>query len=146
MILKQRIDNCGPISDLALDFENIFEQVFGEPSSSSANWTPRSNVSETETGYSIELELPGVDPSEVSVELQDGLLEVFGEKKVGSESEEIKLLKNERRGGSFKRTFKFSTLLNSDAISATFKHGVLTIELPKAEQVLPKKVEIQISE
>ena len=63
-----------------------------------------------------------------------------------AEMEGTKVLKSERRHGSFRRTFKFAIPLNSDGIAAEFKHGILIVNLPKAEQVLPKKIEIKVAE
>ena len=141
MILRQRLDKNrtgSPLTDFALDVENIFEQVFGEgttSSNSNSDWVPRSNVIESDGAYSVELELPGIASEDVTVELKDGSLEISGEKKMADLSEGSKLLKSERRSGSFQRSFKFSTQLDADKISATFKNGVLLVELPKSEQV-----------
>ncbi len=148
MILRQRVDNRGtgnPLADFALDFENIFENVFGETKATS-DWVPRSNVTETDAAYTVELELPGIGSDEVSVELKDGQLEIFGEKKTGELADGHKLLKSERRSGAFRRKYKFSTQLDAEKISANFKHGILTVQLPKAEQVLPRKIEVKIQD
>ena len=150
MILRQRLDKNrtgSPLTDFALDVENIFEQVFGEgttSSNSNSDWVPRSNVIESDGAYSVELELPGIASEDVTVELKDGSLEISGEKKMVDLSEGSKLLKSEQRNGSFQRSFKFSTQLDADKISATFKNGVLLVELPKSEQVLPRKIEVKI--
>jgi len=150
MILRQRLDKNrtgSPLTDFALDVENIFEQVFGEvtaTSNSNSDWVPRSNVIESDGAYSVELELPGIASEDVSVELKDGNLEISGEKKMADMPEGSKLLKSERRKGTFQRSFKFSTQLDADKISASFKNGILLVELPKSEQVLPRKIEVKI--
>ena len=146
MIMKQRINLGGPLVDLATDFEKAFENVFGELTQTDSDWVPRANVLETDSGYNIELELPGVDGGEVSVELSEGTLEITGTKTVSTEIEGTRVLKSERRHGSFRRTFKFNTPLNSENISAEFKNGILTVSLPKSEQVLPRKIDIKVSE
>lgn len=144
MIMKQRYNR--PFADLANDVENIIEHVFGENANSADSLTPRANVFETDTAFLVELELPGVDPGLVNVELNDGMLEIFGDKDFEAEVDGRKTLKLERRSGSFKRTFKFSTQLDAEKISASFKHGILAVDLPKAEQVLPRKIEIKVAE
>ena len=147
MIMKQRINLAGrPFTDLANDFEKVIENVFGDLTQSDSDWAPRANVLETDSQYSVEIELPGISPDDVSVELSDGTLEVSGTKSVTSEMEGTKVIKNERRHGTFRRTFKFGTPLNSDSISAEFKHGILTVMLPKAEEVLPKKINIKVTD
>ena len=146
MIMKQRINLGGPFVDLASDFEKAIENVFGDLTQTDSDWVPRANVLETDSGYSIELELPGVEAEAVSVELSEGTLEISGTKSVSAEVEGTRILKSERRHGSFRRTFKFNTPLNSEGISAEFRNGILTVSLPKSEQVLPRKIDIKIAE
>lgn len=148
MILRQRLDNSrtgSPLTDFALDVENIFEQVFGETrATNKTEWAPRSNVVETESVYIVEMELPGISSEDVSVELKDGSLEISGEKKIPEPAEGSKLLKSDRQSGTFSRTYKFSTQLDADKISASFKNGMLLVELPKSDQVRPRKIEVKI--
>ena len=144
MIMKQRYHR--PFSDLAYDVENIIEHVFGESVNTQSELTPCADVVESDAGFTVELELPGVSPELVNVELNDGTLEVSGERPVEAEAEGRKVLKSERRSGAFRRTFKFSTQLDAEKISASFKHGILTVNLPKSEKVLPRKIEIQVGE
>ena len=144
MILKQRYQR--PFSDLANDVENIIEHVFGDPGSHQSNWVPRSNVFETESEFIVELELPGIEPTAVDVELKEGSLEISGEKNLAEVIEGQQILNAERRSGTFSRSFKFSTQLDADKISASFKYGVLSVRLPKSEKVLPRKIEVQVAE
>ncbi len=144
MILKPRYDR--PFSDLASDFENIIEHVFGDTNSGASHWSPRANVLESDHSYTIELELPGIDPTEVGIELNDGTLEVTGKKEAAVDVEGVKLLKSERSNGAFSRSFKFSTQLDAENISASFKHGILTVLLPKSEKVVPRKIEVTIAD
>ena len=147
MIMKQRYNR--PFADLANDFENIIEHVFGDSANSTSTTStlaPRANVYEVDSGYSVELELPGVDPETVNVELNEGTLEISGDKNVELEVEGRKTLESERRSGSFKRTFKFSIQLDAEKITAGFKNGILTVDLPKSEKVLPRKIEVKVSE
>ena len=147
MIMKQRINLGGhPFTDLANDFEKVIENVFGELTHTDTDWAPRANVLETDENYSVELELPGISPDDVSVELSDGTLEISGSKSVSSEIEGTKVLKSERRHGAFRRTFKFNAPLEADKISAEFKHGILTVTLPKSAEILPRKIEIKVAD
>ena len=145
MILKQRMENS-TLNDLASDFENLFETVFGEGPKSPNTWAPRANVSETDASYLVELELPGVTGDDVNVELTDGSLVISGEKTVEEKGEGVKVLRSERRGGAFRRSFKFTMQLDAEKITANFNHGILKVELPKSEQVLPRKIEVKIGE
>lgn len=145
--MKQRINlDVRPFSNLASDFEKVIENVFGDYTQSDSDWVPRANVLETDGNYSVELELPGIQGDDVAVELSEGTLEIAGTKSVTTEVEGTKVLKSERRHGSFRRTFKFSTPLEADNISAEFKNGILTVVLPKSAQVLPRKIEVKVAE
>ena len=139
MILKQRINNAS-LTDLASDFENLFEQVFGEPGQPQNTWTPRANVLENDSSYLVEIELPGLSADDVAVELKEGRLSVSGEKT--SVENDMTVLKSETRNGKFSRSFKFPAQLSADKISANFKNGMLSVELPKSEAVLSRKIEI----
>ena len=142
MILKQRIDGS-TFNDLATDFENLVEHVFGEGNTQNT-WAPRANVTETNSAYFVELELPGLAGDDVSVELSEGSLVISGEKSIETTDESTKVLRSERRTGSFSRSFKFQTQLDPERIAASFNNGVLRVELPKSEQVLPRKIDIKV--
>jgi HSP20 family protein len=137
-----------PFGDFQLDVDNLFDQVFGERTKTCkpADWTPRVAVNETETSYDLVMELPGVDPSEVSIEAKDNQLEISGSRSAVELEEGVKSLRNERLHGSFSRKFEFKQPVNNDAISAEFKHGLLNVSLPKSETVLPKKIEIKVAD
>ena len=89
------------------------------------------------------VELPGIDPAEVSVEMQEGRLEISGEKKIAELAEGVNGVRDERLKGEFKRVFEFSKLIEPDEIKAEFKNGLLQIDLPKSAKVLPRKIDIQ---
>lgn len=138
-----------PFGDFQIDVDNLFDQVFGDRTKSpetTTDWTPRVSISESESAYGFIMELPGVDPSSVSIEMKDSQLEISGEKTLAELGEGVKSLREERYRGKFLRRFEFAQQVNSDAISAEYKNGLLTIELPKAESVLPRKIEITVAD
>ena len=148
---KNRVST--PFGDFQVDVENLVGHLFGEGSKAcstkgdeccDATWTPRVSVIESDTNYQMVVELPGVDPADVTLEMQEGRLEISGEKKVDELEEGVDSVRNERLSGEFKRVFEFSKLVEADAIKAEFKNGLLTIELPKSEKILPRKINIQV--
>lgn len=153
---KNRVST--PFGDFQVDVENLVGQLFGENSADgrtqdrydsadeccSTAWTPRISVVESETDYQMVVELPGVDPAEVSVEMQEGRLEISGEKKAAELVEGVSSLRDERLSGAFKRVFEFAKMVEPDGIQAEFKNGLLKIELPKSARVLPRKIDIQV--
>jgi len=140
--------NCNRLGDFQVDIENLFDHFFGNvsPASGQTSWTPSTNVTESETGYKVVMELPGVIADDVSIEIKDNTLDVHGNKTVTEPAEGERRARSERRSGDFRRKFEFSTSVNADGISAEFKHGLLTIELPKSEKVLPRKINIKSSD
>lgn len=139
--------NCNRLGDFPVDIENLFDNIFGSARPASrTGWTPATNVTESETGYTVIMELPGVSAENVSIEIKNNTLDVHGEKTVAEPAEGERAARSERRSGDFSRKFEFSTLVDADNISAEFKHGLLKIMLPKSEKVLPRKINIKSSD
>lgn len=140
--------NFNRLGDFQVDIENLFDHFFGNQSnstataSSQAKLTPRADVIETEKGYALVMELPGVKVDDVSIEMKENQLAVSGSKKIAELQEGQRVAKSERRAGEFSRTFEFSSRVDADAISASFTDGLLTIRLPKCEKAMPRKIKI----
>ncbi len=104
---------------------------------------PEANMMETEKAVEVTVELPGMKPEEVKVEFKDGALWVTGEKREEKEEKGKTFHRIERRTGQFRRVFAMPTGIEEGKIGAKFDGGILTITLPKAEQAVPKKIEIK---
>lgn len=142
---KNRI--ATPFGDLQVDVENLFEQFFGDREiAPQGRWLPHTNISESDTSYRVSVELAGVKPADVTVEMHDGVLEVSGKREKVKLPEGVRALKVEQRSGEFRRKFEFPTLVDADRIEAAYENGVLSIELPKSEKVLPRKINIKVAE
>lgn len=113
--------------------------VFGRD----GKFLPEANMMETEKAVEVTVELPGMKPEEVKVEFKDGALWVTGEKREEKEEKGKTFHRIERRTGQFRRVFAMPTGIEEGKIGAKFDGGVLTITLPKAEQAVPKKIEIK---
>ena len=154
MKIKNRIDQAlnNSFGDLPADLETIVQHLFGGTATSTTqfktercSWVPRANVLESDAGYNVQLELPGLSAEDFSVEIKEGVLEISGESKQAELAEGEKSLRRERTAGKFRRSFEFSTTVDADKISADFKHGVLTLNVPKSEKELPRKIEINVA-
>ena len=130
-----------PFGDFQIDVDNIFDHVFGDrkQASPASDWSPRVSVTETDTDYGLVMELPGVDPSNVSIEMNDNKLDIAGSRDLVELAEGETSLRDERQHGSFSRKFAFKQAVDNDSISASFKHGLLSVSLPKAKSALPKE-------
>ena len=123
-------------------FPQINEQVGVNPFQGTAY--PKVNVYEYDTKIGVIAEIPGLDKKDLHVEVEEGVLTVSGEKSHGFDEGEAKVLRRELKHSSFKRQFTLGEMLDGDNISANFKDGILSIEIPKVEPALPKKNIVKI--
>lgn len=107
-------------------------------------WHPAVDISEDDNGYKVAMELPGLVKEDVKISFKEDVLHVSGEKKYENDEETKNYHHNERRYGKFERAFKIYSDVIEDKIEATFKDGVLNINLPKAEIAKPKEIEVKV--
>ena len=105
-----------------------------------ADWTPASDIYETETGYLIAIDLPGIDRQALEIDIDDSRLVVKGVR-AGAESKQHR---SERPRGKFLRTYSVPGSVDQAKIAAEYKDGVLQISLPKRTEQKPKKIDIKI--
>lgn len=105
-------------------------------------WQPVVDICESKTGYEIHLELPGITPEQVKVELDDNILKIGGEK-VRSEQEGLEYRYRERAVGEFSRAFTLPEDADRNSISARFEHGLLVVGIQKKAQSQPRRIDIQ---
>ena len=124
-------------------FPDVVRQVGIKPYGNTAY--PKVNVYEYDDRIGIVAEIPGLDKKQLNVEVEDGILTISGDKHSAFESEGAKVLRKELKESSFKRQFELGELLDGDNISANFKDGILSIEVPKTEPEKPQKKFVKIS-
>lgn len=105
-------------------------------------WAPALDVSERSDAYLVAVELPGVQPDDLEVAFEDGLLTVQGERHFAHDSSEQRLHRVERRYGAFRRSVTLPNHVVADAIEATTTDGVLQIVVPKAEDTKPRRIKV----
>jgi HSP20 family protein len=108
----------------------------------SAVWSPRVDISENEEQFELALDLPGIDKKDVKISYNEDTLSISGERFVENYDKVLNQYM-ERSYGKFYRSFSLPGKVNADAIAASYDNGVLTIKVPKAEEVKPKAIEIQ---
>jgi HSP20 family protein len=128
-----------PFERRLLDFEPFWR-------SSEGGWpkVPAVDVAETQTGYEVTAELPGMDEKSIDVNLADGVLTIRGEKKEEKEEKKKDYYVSERRFGSFQRSFTVPNGVDADQIEAHFKNGILVVKLPKSAQARQNEKKIEI--
>ena len=112
-----------------------------EPTYEGRVYVPRTDIYEKEEAILVRCDMPGVAPDQVDIRLDNTELEITGTQSVRT-PEEMDLLVGEYETGVFRRTFSIPQLIDRDKIRARMHNGVLDIELPKAEQAKPRKIEI----
>ncbi|WP_226703496.1 Hsp20/alpha crystallin family protein [Microbulbifer elongatus] len=137
--------------DTMLNFDDFVEQFFnpGQPRSESRSgfFSPRVDVHERKDSYEISAEMPGIRKEDLDVTLENGVLTLEAEVHEQSQEEgdeEHRVLRQERRYGKFTRSFNLGEDIKEEDIDATFKDGVLTLTIPKAEPKKPVSHRIQI--
>ncbi len=106
-----------------------------------ADWTPASDIYETESGYLIAMDLPGIKREELQIDIDENRLIVKGTREVA----ESRQHRTERPRGKFLRTFSVPASVDQSRIGAEYKDGVLQIRLPRRSEPKPKKIDIKIS-
>jgi HSP20 family protein len=106
-----------------------------------ADWTPAADIYESEAGYSILLDLPGIQRDDVQIDLDDNRLTVRGNREIAVAQNS----RSERPRGKFLRTFSIPPVVDQKTIDASYKDGVLQIKLPRRAAPSSQKIEIKIS-
>jgi HSP20 family protein len=106
-------------------------------------WQPSINVREDQDAFHIEAELPGVNPDDVDISLEDRVLTISGEKRSDTSREEESYHVAERSYGRFERSFTLARSVDPDAIEARYDRGVLLVTIPKPEEQKPRRIQIR---
>lgn len=120
-------------------FNNIFDEFFGKDLSQfrghdSAASTPAINVRESDKDFTIEVAAPGYSKENLTLNVEDKVLTIEGKREEEKSEEGTKFNRKEFSYGSFKRSFKVSSEVNAEGISASYENGILNVVVPKAEE------------
>lgn len=127
------------------DFDRFLENFFPNTGHSNGNttpWRPRVELAETESTFMVTVDLPGIAKEDVTINFENDVLTVSGERTQTRDSENTTYYRSERFYGSFSRSFSFPKGVDVNGIQANFENGVLTITVPKSDDVKPRKIEI----
>lgn len=127
-----------PFSRTALDVEPFWR---GEVALTAM---PSVDIVEKDDAYKVSAELPGMAAGDIEVKYSDGMLTISGEKEEDKEEKKKDYFLSERRYGSFKRSFRLADGVDADKIAASFKNGVLTVNLPKTAEARKKTKTIAV--
>jgi HSP20 family protein len=130
---------------MSMDPFEEFDKFFDWPRSShQMGFVPAVDVYQDNENVYVESPLPGINPNDVQVSVENDVLTIQGTTEKKSEVEDKNYYRKEVRSGSFHRAVALPASVNNDGIDAEFDNGVLKISLPKEERVKPKKIDIKI--
>ena len=113
-----------------------------EKTMSTTAWNPSVDIFENDNDVVVKAELPGMDPKDIDVRLENNVLMLKGERRFEKETKEENYHRIEREYGTFTRSFAMPAAINGDKVTAEYKDGVLKIVLPKKEEIKPKPIKI----
>ena len=132
-----------PVFGLRREIDRLFEDTFGRGESGSS-WTPAVDVQENQNELRLDVELPGLNPNDVEITADNGVLTIRGEKQFErKEGDESRYHVVERSYGSFLRSFQLPQGLDESRIEASCDNGILSIHIPKSALPQPKKIQIK---
>jgi HSP20 family protein len=108
-------------------------------------WTPAVDIHETDDGYVLRADLPGIKKEEIQIDLKDNTLLVKGEKKFEEKASKDNYIRTERAYGTFVRSFSLPDNVDTGKIKASYKDGVLELVLPKKEEAKPKQIKVEVN-
>ncbi|MGH8041134.1 MAG: Hsp20/alpha crystallin family protein [Rudaea sp.] len=142
-----RYEPWGQMERFQDEMKQVFGNIFGDNGDQSnvvtSQWAPRVDIKEEDKRFVILADIPGVDPKDIDVSMDKGILSIKGERSSHSKEESGKLTRVERSWGAFYRRFALPDSADADGISATGKHGVLEISIPKKPETTPRKIQIK---
>ena len=134
------------VNSLQEQFSRLFDTSFPGRSSESdlTTWAPAVDIQETENELVLKADLPGIEEKDIDVRIENNTLTIRGERKFEKQVNEDNYLRVERSYGSFSRSFSLPNTINTEAISAEYKNGVLTVQMPKRPESKPKQVKVNV--
>lgn len=126
------------------DISEYLDSLFSNHSdiNQKSTW-PEVDIMEKETAYYLRADLPGVNKNDISIKVENGILEIEGEKNIDHKQEKGYFYHYERYSGKFNRSFVLPQDIDSEKMEARLEHGVLNLTLPKAEKAKPRKIEVK---
>jgi len=142
-----RWDPFRNISSLQEQVNRLFESSLPDRGDNSAltTWAPAVDIYETENELVLKADLPDINEKDLDVRVENNMLTIRGERKFQQEVKEENYLRVERAYGTFSRSFSLPNTINTEAIKAEYKNGVLALVLPKRAESKPKQVKINVS-
>jgi HSP20 family protein len=116
------------------EMDRFLDRIWDGDEMRAGAWAPDVDVTESKEAFMVRAEVPGIDPKDIQLTLDNGVLILRGEKQKAEEQKEEHFFRNERHYGAFVRTLRLPANVEAAKVTATFKNGVVTVMLPKAAE------------
>ena len=117
--------------------------ILQNPERQAVEWTPRTDVVETEQGYQLQLDLPGIKREDLDIQIANDTITIRGERRLNSNLESYHRV--ERPYGTFSRVFLVPEFVDQSGIEAKLSDGVLSLFMPRREEAKPKQIQVQVA-
>ncbi len=147
-----RYDPWSLLSQVQRELNRAFEGRLPEEESGdntrvvTSSWVPAVDIREEPDRFVLRADLPGIDPKDIEITMEEGVLTIKGERNIEEESSEGQYHRIERARGTFYRRFSLPDTADPERIEAHGRNGVLEIVIPKQEKVQPRKIEVKAEE
>jgi HSP20 family protein len=144
---SSNLDPFRDLNDVQSEMNRLFDSFFSRPSAAMAAervWAPAVDVYETNDELVLSAELPGLNEKDIHLSITGDILTLRGERQWSQEVKQDSVYRNERWFGKFERTLPLPIPVQADKVKATYRDGVLTVSLHKAEELKPKEIKIDV--
>lgn len=144
---NQNISQWAVGNGLNRNLQQVFDRFFAADDTDQSNvvtsqWAPRVDIREEDKRFVIVADIPGVDPADIEINMDKGILAIRGDRVSNFTAEAGKFTRVERMHGTFHRRFALPDSADADGISATGKNGVLEVVIPKKPESTPRRITI----
>ncbi len=145
MALVTRWDPLRDLQRIQDEMTRAFDDRLLSRGGESVGWTPRVDIFEDEEGVALRFDLAGVEPKDVDIRFENGVLTLRGERKLEREEQRDNYHRIELPYGTFTRSFSLPGTIDAEKIRAESKNGILTVHLPKKPEAKPKSIQVKVS-
>ncbi len=144
MAMLNRWDPFRDLQRLQDEVTRAFDDRLLRRDGESVGWSPACDIYEDEEGLALKFDLAGVDPKDVDIRFENGLLTLRGERKLEKDDKRENYHRIERFYGTFTRSFSLPGTIDPEKIKAESKNGILTVHLPKKPEAKPKSIQVKV--
>ncbi len=144
MAMLTRWDPFRDLQRLQEEMNRAFDERLLARDGESVGWSPRVDIYEDEEGLSLQFDLAGVEPKDVDIRFENGVLTLRGERKLEREDKREGYHRVEMSYGTFTRSFSLPATIDAEKIKAESKNGILKVHLPKKPEAKPKSIQVKV--